>query len=181
MPDTKAKVENIIASTHFKDRFDMEKAAEVLDVKYSPDFPGLIWEDKEEGVAVIVFDNGKMILTGARTLSDVGSHFRDIAQKLKHADLISHLTLQAKVKNIMASYDLRKEVNLDLSLRNLKSGRTRYVPDDFPGIIYNVTDPNITVLIFKSGKLALTGARKMSDIDDAVEIVKRELGQGGEQ
>jgi transcription initiation factor TFIID TATA-box-binding protein len=176
--EPKPKIENIIASTHLEGELDIEAAAKVLDVKYSEEFPGIIAEDKEAGIAVLMFANGGIVQTGAKNLSDVGSHFRDVAQKLKHAKLIEHVTLQAKVKNIMASHDIGKKLNLDLALQRLKSGKTKYVPEEFPGIIYELESPSVTVLIFKSGKIALTGARKMSDIDEAAEMVAKELVPG---
>ena len=171
----KPRIENIIAATHLEGELDIEAAAKALDVKYSDDFPGIITEDKVAGIAVMLFSNGGMVQTGAKNLSDVGSHFRDVAQKLKHAKLIEHVTLQAKVKNIMASHSVGRKLNLDLALQRLKSGKTKYVPEEFPGIIYELESPEVTVLIFKSGRLALTGARKMSDIDEAAELVIGEL------
>lgn len=43
-----------------------------------------------------------------------------------------------------------------------------YEPELFPGLIYKLLRPNVCILIFGSGKLVLTGARKRSDFDAAL-------------
>jgi transcription initiation factor TFIID TATA-box-binding protein len=39
-------------------------------------------------------------------------------------------------------------------------GRIVYEPEQFPGLIYRMDSPNAVLLIFSSGKLVCTGARK---------------------
>jgi len=38
-------------------------------------------------------------------------------------------------------------------------------PDTFPGLIYHMAEPKVCLLIFSSGKIVLTGAKKREDID----------------
>jgi transcription initiation factor TFIID TATA-box-binding protein len=39
-----------------------------------------------------------------------------------------------------------------------------YEPEIFPGLIYRMRSPKIVLLIFASGKIVLTGAKKKEDI-----------------
>jgi hypothetical protein len=47
----------------------------------------------------------------------------------------------------------------------------QYEPELFPGLIYRMVDPKIVLLIFVSGKVVLTGAKKREDIYRAFEAI----------
>lgn len=47
----------------------------------------------------------------------------------------------------------------------------QYEPELFPGLIYRMADPKIVLLIFVSGKVVLTGAKKREDIYRAFESI----------
>jgi transcription initiation factor TFIID TATA-box-binding protein len=44
-----------------------------------------------------------------------------------------------------------------------------YEPEQFPGLIYRMEEPKVVILLFASGKLVCTGAKKEPDSYDAVE------------
>ena len=44
-----------------------------------------------------------------------------------------------------------------------------YEPEQFPGLIYRMAEPKVVVLLFASGKLVCTGAKKEQDVFVAVE------------
>lgn len=46
-----------------------------------------------------------------------------------------------------------------------------YEPEIFPGLVYKMVDPKVVVLIFVSGKVVLTGARKRADIEEAFQKI----------
>ena len=39
-----------------------------------------------------------------------------------------------------------------------------YEPEQFPGLIHRMLDPKTVILLFASGKLVCTGAKKESDV-----------------
>ena len=47
-------------------------------------------------------------------------------------------------------------------------GKTMYEPEQFPGLIYRMDNPKVVILLFASGKLVCTGAKKEQDVYDAV-------------
>jgi len=47
----------------------------------------------------------------------------------------------------------------------------QYEPELFPGLVYRMAQPKVVILVFVSGKLVLTGARKKEDIDTAFERI----------
>jgi transcription initiation factor TFIID TATA-box-binding protein len=47
-------------------------------------------------------------------------------------------------------------------------GKTMCEPEQFPGLIYRMDEPRVVILIFASGNLVCTGAKKEQDVYDAV-------------
>src|ERR671911_551077 len=59
-----------------------------------------------------------------------------------------------------------KNVVLELAARVLP--RSMYEPEQFPGLIHRMLDPKTVILLFASGKLVCTGAKKESEVYRAV-------------
>ena len=66
-------VENIVASTDLQTDLDLYGLAKLSrDVDYEPEqFPGAIFKVHDPKAALLLFKNGKIICTGARTPADV--------------------------------------------------------------------------------------------------------------
>jgi transcription initiation factor TFIID TATA-box-binding protein len=47
-----------------------------------------------------------------------------------------------------------------------------YEPEQFPGAIYRMNDPKVVLLVFSSGKLVITGARREEQVYEAVERMR---------
>ncbi len=52
-----------------------------------------------------------------------------------------------------------------------------YEPEQFPGVIYRMEDPKTVILIFSSGKLVCTGAKKEEEVHQAVMKLRQELDE----
>jgi transcription initiation factor TFIID TATA-box-binding protein len=57
---------------------------------------------------------------------------------------------------------------IDLEKAAFTLGKTMYEPEQFPGLIYRMDEPKVVILLFASGKLVCTGAKKEQDVFDAV-------------
>ena len=58
----------------------------------------------------------------------------------------------------------------------------QYEPELFPGLIYRMQQPKVVLLIFVSGKVVLTGAKRREDLIAAFELiypVLKEFKKGG--
>ena len=71
-----------------------------------------------------------------------------------------------QVVNIVASVSLGGRIDLEKSTYMLQ--RTMYEPEQFPGLIYRMTEPKVVFLLFASGKLVCTGAKSAEDVYEAV-------------
>lgn len=44
---------------------------------------------------------------------------------------------------------------------------TRYEPEIFPGLIHRIARPRVVALVFANGKVVLTGAKRVGDVEQA--------------
>ena len=78
-------VENIVASTSFADKLDLDVIAQSLEeAEYEPEqFPGLVYRLNDPKTATLLFRSGKANCTGAKNVEDVRRTVDIIAEKLK--------------------------------------------------------------------------------------------------
>ena len=170
-------VENIVASTSFSEKLDLDIIAQSLeDVEYEPEqFPGLVYRLTEPKTATLLFRSGKANCTGAKNMDDVKTTVDIISKKLKELGLEVYQNPEIVIQNIVAISDLGGELNLNEVAMALGLENVEYEPEQFPGLVYRIRDPRVAMLLFGSGKIVCTGARKISDVSLAVNKLSKEL------
>ena len=80
------KIENIVASADLGVELDLYAIARASpDVDYEPEqFPGAIYKIKEPKVALLLFKNGKIICTGAKTEADIKKAIDQVIKVVKN-------------------------------------------------------------------------------------------------
>ena len=73
------------------------------------------------------------------------------------------------VQNVVASTGIDQELALESVAMDMPE--SDYDPENFPGVIYRTTKPRTTILLFRSGKLVLTGASSVEAVEDALSTV----------
>lgn len=181
MGDDKITIENIVASTAIADKLDLSRIALALDgSEYEPDqFPGLIYRLSEPKTAVLIFRSGKVNCTGAKDLDAVNLTIKTIVSKLRKAGIDVYDNPEIIVQNIVAVYDLGVDLNLTDIAMSLGLENVEYEPEQFPGLVYRVDEPKVVLLLFGSGKVVCTGAKKDDEILEAVNKLKEELQKIG--
>ena len=53
--------------------------------------------------------------------------------------------------------------------------KTEYEPEQFPGLIYRVNDPEVVYLIFSSGRCVITGSKDFEEAEYAEETLKKHI------
>lgn len=83
--DVGFKVENIVASANLNVELDLFSIAmNVNNVEYEPEqFPGAIMRLKEIGTTLLLFKNGKVICSGAKSEKQIAQSIRRAAEILK--------------------------------------------------------------------------------------------------
>ena len=117
--------------------------------------------------------------TGAKSLDEVKLAISKVSKQIGRAGIEIKIEPKIEVQNIVASSDLGQEINLNAIAISLGLEKVEYEPEQFPGLVYRLDSPKVVVLLFGSGKLVCTGARKPSDVGDAVQKIMEELQGAG--
>ena len=170
MPKSKAiiNIENVVASATLNQKVDLNAVVKGYPgVEYRPEqFPGLVFRLKRPKTATLIFNSGKMVCTGAKSEKEARRAVMKVVKELKHGGIIIIGKPELKIQNIVASASLSGLVDLEKAAYTL--GKTMYEPEQFPGLIYRMDEPKVVILLFASGKLVCTGAKKEQDVYDAV-------------
>jgi transcription initiation factor TFIID TATA-box-binding protein len=182
VPISKYKIENVVASTSLGTELDLPSIAISLDgSEYNPEqFPGLIYRLKTPKTATLLFRSGKAVCTGAKSLDQAKLAIEMITKQIEKAGI--HIKNEPKitVQNIVATSDLGQKINLNAIAISLDPEKVEYEPEQFPGLVYRPDVPKVVLLLFGSGKVVCTGARKPQDVEDAVDKITIELRAAGQ-
>ncbi len=171
----KIKVENIVASATLNIKIPLNKiVSKVEGMEYEPEqFPGVIYRMKEPKAAALIFGSGKIVCTGARSIEDVKTVVKKVVKIIRSIGTSVPRNNKLQVENIVASAKLDGRLNLDKIAFNLDN--SEYEPEQFPGLVYRMTEPKVAFLLFGSGKIICTGGRTVKDVKIAVEKVHKKL------
>jgi len=172
-------IENVVASATLKQNVDLNTVVKNYPgVEYRPEqFPGLVFRLKKPKTATLIFNSGKMVCTGAKSEKEAKRAVLKVIEELKKSGIVIVSKPELKIQNIVASANLNGMIDLEKSAYTL--GRTMYEPEQFPGLIYRMDDPKVVILLFASGKLVCTGAKKEEDVFMAVEKLHQRLEDEG--
>jgi len=177
LPKVRASVniENVVASATLKQRVDLNAVVKGYPgVEYRPEqFPGLVFRLKRPKTATLIFNSGKMVCTGAKSEKEARRAVVKVIKELKKSGIIIISKPELKIQNIVASASLGGTIDLEKSAYDL--GRTMYEPEQFPGLIYRMDEPKVVILLFASGKLVCTGAKREEDVYEAVNKLHQKL------
>ncbi|MFB6308508.1 MAG: TATA-box-binding protein, partial [Haloarculaceae archaeon] len=83
------------------------------------------------------------------------------------------------VQNIVTSADLGRNLNLNAIAIGLGLENIEYEPEQFPGLVYRLDEPDVVALLFGSGKLVITGGKQPDDAKEAVDKIVSRLEELG--
>jgi transcription initiation factor TFIID TATA-box-binding protein len=169
------RIENVVASATLDQKIDLDAVVKGNPgVEYDPaTFPGLVYRVKRPRTSILIFRTGKMVCTGAKSSKEANKAIKKVVREMKKSGIIIPGKPKTKIVNMVASGNLGGLIDLERSAYSL--GRTMYEPEQFPGLIYRVDNPKVVFLIFASGKIVCTGAKKEEDVYRTVEDLHRDL------
>ncbi|MEM1602139.1 MAG: TATA-box-binding protein [Candidatus Bathyarchaeia archaeon] len=175
----RVRIENVVASATLNQKIDLNAVVKGYPgVEYRPEqFPGLVFRLKRPKTATLIFNSGKMVCTGAKSEKEARRAVMRVIRELKRSGIVIVGKPELKIQNIVASANLNGIIDLEKSAYVL--GKTMYEPEQFPGLIYRMDDPKVVILLFASGKLVCTGAKREEDVYRAVENLQKRLEQEG--
>ncbi len=174
------KIENVVATVvvEITEKIDLNIIARKhADVEYNPErFPGLVMRILKPKATILIFSTGKMVVTGLRKANEAGQVVEKVLKNIRKAG-IKVSNPEITIQNIVASGDLH--TNIDLNMAAIIMEYAMYEPEVFPGLIYRMQDPKTVFLIFSTGKIVCTGAKKKEIVREAVKKLNKEVRKLG--
>ncbi len=171
-------IQNVVSSADIRQRLNLQEIArKIKKSRYDPEkFPGLVLKLDEPKAALLLFSSGKFVCTGTKSVEESARAINAAIEVLKKHGIDVKKKPLIKAENIVASAKLF--VKVDIEKLALELPNTLYEPEQFPGLIFRMKDPDVVFLIFASGSLVCTGAKKESDVRRAVYKLRRILAEG---
>jgi len=161
------KLQNVVATFFLGiDRIDLRHLAQTYPfVEYNPSkFAAATVRILKPRTTALIFASGKMVCTGAKTEQEARLASRKYVRVLQRYNVpVSFCDFD--IQNIVASAYLGRTMRL-MELSQQYGAYVSYEPDLFPGLVFRTTAPKLVFLIFRSGKVVITGAKRRQDIDD---------------
>lgn len=159
-------LQNVVATFNLGvDHLDLRAIAlEKPFIEYNPQkFAAATIRIREPRTTALAFASGNMVCTGAKTELEsrlAGRKYVRILQK----NGIPVSFRNFKIQNIVASSEVPHTLKL-LELSRAFGPYVSYEPDLFPGLVFRTTQPKLVFLLFRSGKIVITGAKCRSEIE----------------
>lgn len=169
---------NVVAVAKVTDALNLPAlAAAIPGADYNPrTFPGMIVRMSNPRAAALVFNSGKLVLTGLPHPDAIPAAFAAVLEDLRTAGAeLDPAPRQPKIVNLVTSGKLRAPVSLHhLALvRNLEN--IEYEPEIFPGLVYRAESVRAVCLVFGSGAIVVTGTTGIPDAETAAAEVERAI------
>jgi len=173
--EPEVQIENIVATVILEHPLDLSLIETKLpEVDYNPDqFPGLVYRLEQPKITALIFKSGKMVVTGAKSVNQLVFAVKKILKTLINKGIPIQGKPQIQIQNIVASANL--EAIIDLERAALALPGSMYEPEQFPGLIYRMEKPVVVLLIFSSGKMVITGAKREEEVVKAVNSIYERL------
>ncbi len=166
--DLSISIENVVASASLDQKIDLLAIMKIFrNVEYRPkQFPGLVFRLKRPKTATLIFGSGKMVCTGAKSEKMAIQAVNKVVRELKDNGIIIQGKPTITIQNIVASGNLHGKIDLETAADIMEN--VMYEPEQFPGLIYRMSEPKVVMLLFASGKLVCTGAKYEGMVKEAV-------------
>src|SRR3990167_424812 len=169
------KIQNIVATASLGKPVPLTKLARTQpNTEYNPEtFPGLVLRIKEPKSAVLVFSSGNLVCTGTKSTTQVRQVIDAVIKQLKKISVNITTKPKITVQNIVASGTINLKLNLNFLALEMEN--TEYEPEQFPGLVYKLIEPNATFLLFSNGKLVCTGTKNKEQLDESMRLLNEHI------
>lgn len=188
MDKNNIRIVNMVASADLNVEVDIDKfARQAENVEYEPEqFPGAIIRYIEPGTTVLLFRNGRIVIVGNRSEDHIKITIRQLVQDLVKfnavkTDSLNPEEIKYSIPNYVALVEFGKNIDIDGLLMEASKGEldliVEYEPDQFPGLMAWIDRYDSTALIFRNGKVILSGNRNLETVGRSYRYMKQVLNR----
>jgi len=166
------KIQNFVAVATLDQKMDLLAIMKVFsNVEYRPkQFPGLVFRLKQPKTTTLIFSTGKMVCPGAKSEKEAFGAVRRVVRELRKEGFIISMSPKIDVVNVVGTADVGGEIDLEAMSDVLENVMDE--PEQFPGLIYRMTEPKVVLLVFASGKLVIVGAKRREQVYEAADKIR---------
>ncbi|ACI65791.1 predicted protein [Phaeodactylum tricornutum CCAP 1055/1] len=163
------RIQNMSSTVNLGTRLDLKKIAlKCRNTEFNPRrFGAVIMRLREPRATALIFSSGKMCVTGVKSTHNANLAAKKFAYIVERVGFKPKENIDFKVQNIVGTADVGFPIRLE-GLVYAHSAFASYEPELFPGLIYRFVNPRVVFLIFVSGKIVITGAKKEMDLAHAL-------------
>ncbi|SJK86324.1 transcription initiation factor TFIID TATA-box-binding protein [Babesia microti strain RI] len=162
-------VQNIVASVYIGIDIDLRQVAiSTRNAEYNPKkVNALIFRLLKPKCTSLMFQTGRIMITGAKTIEDAKIGAKRIVKLLLKVLKSENIRFKNfKIENIIATADCCLPVRLESLARDYREFCS-YEPELFAGLVYRCPPTRNTkavLLVFVSGKIIITGCKSMREV-----------------
>ncbi|TXG57053.1 hypothetical protein EZV62_018366 [Acer yangbiense] len=164
-------LQNVVSTVNLGCKLDLKQIAlKARNAEFNPKrLASVIMRIREPKTTALIFASGKVVCTGAK------SEEQSKVAARKYARIVMKVGFPVKfqdfkIHNIVGSCDVKFPVRLE-GLSVSHCAFSNYEPEIFPGLVYRMKQPKVTLLIFVSGKVVITGAKVREETYAAFENI----------
>jgi transcription initiation factor TFIID TATA-box-binding protein len=163
------RIQNMSSTANLGVRLDLKTIAlKCRNTEFNPRrFGAVIMRLREPRATALLFASGKMVVTGVKSTHNATLAAKKFAYIVEKVGFAPQEHIEFKVQNMVGTADVGFPIRLE-GLVYAHSAFASYEPELFPGLIYRLVSPRVVFLIFVSGKVVITGAKKESDLSSAL-------------
>jgi transcription initiation factor TFIID TATA-box-binding protein len=136
-------------------------------------FPGILI--KIGTISIILFKNGKMVLTGIKKITDIPIIKLEIEAFLNQNQII-YSDFSIQIQNFVSLTNLNRKINLEIVCLTLEN--CIYEPEQFPAAIIK-PETGGTFLVFSNSKIIGLGMRDIEMLEKSLNYLLQDLNQTG--
>ncbi|KAK2962695.1 putative TATA-box-binding protein [Blattamonas nauphoetae] len=171
------EITNIVTSATCNIELDLKFLAEKIgNAIYNPrKFPAMNIKLKDPKSTVLMFKNGRIVITGARSVEDTRQALKKVKRMMKSLNIDARIT-DITYHNFLARAQCQFQINLT-QFQQQNAKMSHYEPEMFAGLIYTIAAQQVKIIAFKSGKISIVGAKSVEAVTTAFETVYPMLKQ----
>ena len=174
------EIVNAVGGGDLNQELDLQFLFDTLsakEIRYEPEhWPGLYMRLKKESPAVMVFRTGKYNIAGAGSIEKLNQSNEEFLSVIENIGIKFNNT-GFNVRNLVFIEKYGRELDLNQLAVGLGLENTEYEPGQFPGLLYRTSQFSGTFLLFKNGKVILTGLKNVDKSIDEYEVLFSKLNE----
>jgi transcription initiation factor TFIID TATA-box-binding protein len=136
---------------------------------------GAVYRIKELKAVSLIFPDGSIVCTGARSVRDAEEAMRKTIEKVKELGVDVPQNVQIKIEKIVAAFRLSDGIDLQKAASTLKGAE--YDPGKLPVLVYH--DAGSEFLIRDDGRIICTGENSIKDMQSSFRRLVENLEKAG--